>query len=262
MSPATLLLTATVQPADVIYCDRADVALRLADYLHAFRFWLGEPLVRRIVFVENSGFDLRPFREMAGRPAFKDKEVEILGFRQAPFDRNLGKSYGEALIIQHALSHSRLLGDDGYVIKGTGRYVPTNFYKVWPNVACEPAAYVVANFYAYPNEADSRFFACYKEFLSRYLVPVTPDINDGGGFYFEHALAKAIGNAVRDGHIWSAWPGGGLFVDGVQGSTNTSYPYPRWKRYLYRAIATVRNGAPFRWRLGAPVARPGQGSRT
>jgi len=137
MTPATLLLTATVQPADVIFCDRADVALRLADYLHAFRFWLGEPLIERIVLVENSGFDLDPFRAMANRPAFKHKQVEVLGFTQAPFDRNLGKSYGEALIIQHALSHSRLLTDDGCVIKGTGRYVPTNFYKVWPNVASD-----------------------------------------------------------------------------------------------------------------------------
>ena len=106
MKPTTLLLTATVRPADVIYCDRAGVHIRLADYMHAFRFWLGEPLIQRIVFVENSGFDLGPFRAMANRPAFGHKQVEVLGFTQAPFDRNLGKSYGEALIIQHALSHS------------------------------------------------------------------------------------------------------------------------------------------------------------
>ena len=262
MTPTTLLLTATVRPADVIFCDRADVDLRLADYLHAFRFWLGEPLVRRIVLVENSGFDLQPFRTMAAQRKFADKQVEILGFTQEPFDRNLGKSFGEALIIRHALSNSRLLREDGYVIKGTGRYVPTNFYKVLPRVASDPPDFVVSNFHGYPHLGDSRFFLCAKEFLLEYLLPEVPQINDGKGVFFEHALANAIANARRDGRKWSEWPGGGLLVDGVQGSTNTLYLYPAWKRYLYRAVATLRTGASFKWRLGAPVAPAAQERET
>jgi len=262
MKLTTVLLTATIRPGDVIYCDRADVTLRLADYLHAFRFWLGEPLVQRVVFVENSGFDLRPFREIAASSAFAAKQVELLGFTQAPFDRNLGKSFGEALIVQHALANSRLLGDESFIIKGTGRYVPTNFFKVWPQVKTAPARFVVANFNSFPVECDSRFFACQREFLTRYLVPLAPEIHDAAGFYLEHALAKAVVNALREGYVWSSWPAAGLLIDGVQGSTNTVFPHVLWRRYLYRIIARFRNGAPFNWRLGAPVARPGQGSRT
>ena len=256
----TLLLTATVQPADVIYCDRNAMQQRLDDYLHAFRFWLGEPLVSRIVWVENSGFDLKPFRDMVARLGMQGKKVELLGFTQAPFDRNLGKSYGEALIIQHALNHSALLAEETLILKGTGRYVPINFFKVWPQVRASDRFDVMANFYSHPDVCDSRFFACSRAFLQKYLMPVTPRIHDGNGFYFEHALAAAVGAAREGGQIWRSIPGGGFFVDGVQASTNTTYAYPRWKRLAYRGVARVRNGLPFRWRLGAPVRQVDQGS--
>lgn len=258
----TLLLTATVQPADVVFCDRNNVQQRLHDYLHTFRFWLGEPLIRRIVLVENSGFDLEPFRAMLGRVGPADKRVEFLSFVQEPFDRNLGKSHGEALIIRHALTHSVLLADATLVFKGTGRYVPTNFFKVWPLVRAALPTFVMANFYDGPDSCDSRFFACHRDFLTGYLLPHAGAINDAQGVYFEHVLARAVVAAQADGRIWLPIPGGGFLVDGVQGSTNTSFPYPLWKRLVYRAIARVRNGAPFHWRLGAPVRRPGQGSQT
>src|SRR5437870_2397430 len=125
-----LLLTATVQPADVIFCERRDVSTRLQDYLEGFRFWLGERLMQRIVFVENSGVDLTPFRNLAERHG-GHKDVELLSYREAPFDPGLGKSHGEARIIAHALRESRLLRGDWFILKGTGRYCPTNFFRVW-----------------------------------------------------------------------------------------------------------------------------------
>lgn len=258
----TLLLTATVKPSDVVFCDRNNIQQRLRDYLHAFRFWLGEPLIGRIVLVENSGFDLEPFRTMHGRVGSAEKRVEFLSFVQDPFDRNLGKSYGEVQIIRHALARSVLLADASLIIKGTGRYVPTNFFKVWPLILAVQQPYVMANFYDSADSCDSRFFACHRDFLSNYLIPHASSINDAQGFYFEHALAKAVAAAQADGRTWASIPGGGFLVDGVQGSTNTSFPYPLWKRLAFRAIARVRNGAPFHWRLGAPVRKPGQGSRT
>lgn len=251
---ATLLLTATVQPQDVIFCDRRDVETRLRDYLFAFRFWLGERHVQRIVLVENSGYDLSPFRRLAQRHAPR-KQVELLGFTQPPFDAQLGKSYGEARIIQHALEHSRLLSPGDFVIKGTGRYVATNFYKVWPHIVAAPLPFVMANFYRHPAECDSRYFGARVEFLRDYFWSAAQRIHDGEGRYFEHALADAVNAAIADGREWRPFPAGGLLVDGVQASTNTAYQYPRARRLMYRAIAAWRNGVPFSTRLGAPERR-------
>jgi hypothetical protein len=258
-SGATLLLTATIRPGDVIFCDRRNVETRLSDYLFAFRFWLGESCVRRIVFVENSGFDLDPFRRLVGLPRGKAKQVELISFQQPPFDPNLGKSYGEARIIQYALENSEILRGESFVIKGTGRYYPTNFYKVWPSISSAGFPFVLANFYQFPVVADARYFGAHVDFLRDYFLPATREIDDSNGRYFEHSLAIAINSAVADGRVWRPFPGGGLLVDGVQASTNTVYGYPRWKRLVYRAIATLRNGVPFRVALGAPERRPDQG---
>lgn len=253
---AVVILTATIQPADVIYCDRNLVSQRLGDYLHAFRFWLGERLIRKLIFVENSGFDLEVFKkEVSRNHRALNKEVELLSFKQAYFDRNLSKSYGEMPIMKYTLEYSMIAPQCAHVIKATGRYMPTNFYKVWRQIGTLKEIDVMANFYQLPRVADSRFFLARPSFLYDYLFPSLEKVNDSEGYYFEHALADAIQNAITSGRRWRPWPGGGFLVDGVQGSTNTVYAYPHWKRYAYRAIATLRNGVPFQWRLGAPEAR-------
>jgi len=252
---SALLLTATVTPGDVIFCDRRDETVRLGDYLHAFRFWLGESHVSRIVFVENSGFNLAPFTEMMTRYRRDDPKVELISFVKPKFDAGLGKSYGEAKIIEHALAHSELLRDDPFVVKATGRYYATNFFKVWPMVVQSKLPDVMASFYVYPVECDSRYFGASVTFLRDYFLPQTERINDAEGFYFEHALAAAVVTATEDGKQYRPWPGGGLLVDGVQASTNTTYEYSRLKRTLYRVVASLRNGVPLRLKLEAPMCK-------
>jgi hypothetical protein len=247
-----LLLTATVQPADVIFCERRDVSMRLDDYRHAFRFWLGEAAVRRIVLVENSGFDLEPFAALANRYG-GGKEVELIGFKEPPFDPGLGKSWGEARIIRHAFDHSRLLrAGDAFVLKGTGRYCPTNFFRIWPRVMAGGLPFALANFYPGHASADSRFFGGHAEFFRDYFLPACATVNDAAGRYIEHALADALSACIAQGRDWRPFPGGGLLVDGVQASRNLAFRYPRWRRLAYRAAATWRNGVPFRWKLSAP----------
>jgi hypothetical protein len=75
--------------------------------------------------------------------------------------------------------------------------------------------------------------------VNRIAGPSSPEAN---GLF---AKMEGIPEAVRHRET-------GLLVDGVQASTDTVYGYPRWKRLLYRAIASCRNGVSFHVRLGAP----------
>jgi hypothetical protein len=166
-------------------------------------------------------------------------------------------------ILKFAFANSRLLATSDVVLKGTGRYLPTNFFRVWPKTCPVQSNEVVANFYKEPTIADSRFFAAPPDFYVSHLFRELDKVDDSRGYYMEHALATAISSfrTLSHGHH-RPWPGGGFLVDGVQGSTNTSFAYPYATRMLYRAIARVRNGLPFSFKLGAPVRRPDQGSKT
>lgn len=62
-----IVMTATITPAPGIGNSvRVDPALRLSEYLDAFRHYASLPdeLVQGILFLENSGHDLTPFREL------------------------------------------------------------------------------------------------------------------------------------------------------------------------------------------------------
>ena len=92
-SSTCLLMTATVQVKDsMVFTARRDTETRLEDYKQAFRLWLACPDVKSLVVVENSGFDLTVFAEMASR--VPDKNVEFLSFVCPDFDGSLGKGYG------------------------------------------------------------------------------------------------------------------------------------------------------------------------
>ena len=76
----TVVMTATVTPARRMPgAGRADLGLRLKDYLDAFDFYLGlsDQLVDRIILLENSDADLSVFRWLAKARRSK-KTIQLL----------------------------------------------------------------------------------------------------------------------------------------------------------------------------------------
>lgn len=245
-----ILLTATIQAQDNTFCDRRDTVQRHADYQRAIRFWAGERFAPRLVLVENSGADLSALQSIFVVAGWKQSNFELLSYTEPPFPRELGKSYGELRILQFAFEHSRIVRDARYILKGTGRYIPTNFFRVWPRIMSAAEIFAMANSNG-DNQSDSRFFAGSKAFFRNYLFATLDQINDGSGYHMEHALYDAMARASFDGHRVLPLPGGGFLVDGVQGSRNAAFQYPYHKRIAYRLIARVRNGLPFNWRVQA-----------
>lgn len=74
---------------------------------------------RRIVFVENSGWDLTNIRACV--EGFGD-QVEFISLPPAGFDISRGKGYNEILMINATLKVSRFIKEAGAFLKVTGRY--------------------------------------------------------------------------------------------------------------------------------------------
>src|ERR1700759_4800132 len=76
-----LVMTACIDPSAGHYrIQRADPAVRLADYQHALRFWLAYPdqRVRRILFIENSGYPLDSLKAIPESENNLGKQVEFI----------------------------------------------------------------------------------------------------------------------------------------------------------------------------------------
>ena len=59
------------------------------------------------------------------------------------------------------------------------------------------------------------------DFFERYVCPYGLQTDDSRGFYFEHALARAVHRGISDGLTWSPYPELPL-VRGFSGTSNQS----------------------------------------
>lgn len=221
-----VLLTCTIDVRGIAFMQRSNIEERLNDYTHAFRHWLNNDNVKNIVFIENSGHDLRSFQEMAHN--FPEKKVELISFDGQDFDRNLGKGYGEMLALKKALHESEILRVTKRFIKVNGRYhVPQirQVANVW-----QDAPDVISDFSKNLTWSDSRIFGGTREFLDLFLLPELIKVDDSAGTYFEHALARATHIAIAKGLRWALCPP--VPIIGVSGTENKPYKRSKSKEIL------------------------------
>ncbi len=86
-----LLLTGTVNVSGIPLLDGNDPVERLNDYRSALEQWVRCDAVDRIVFVENSGYDLTPLRNVVERSRLPSSSVEFLSFQGQDFHETLGR---------------------------------------------------------------------------------------------------------------------------------------------------------------------------
>lgn len=119
-------MTATIQPSARMWnTERRDAEQRLGDYMDALQFYLDDiesRMVDRIIFAENSGYDLSPLRKIADRRRDK-KRVEFVSF-VSEINPDLGKGRCELQMIDKAIEESMRTGflqPDDLLWKVTGR---------------------------------------------------------------------------------------------------------------------------------------------
>lgn len=221
-----VVLTCTIDVRGVAFMERSGIDERFNDYVQAFELWLASSNVKNIIFVENSGYDLRVFREMAA--AVKSKNVEFVSFDGQHFDRSLGKGYGEMLALKQVLLDSDLLKSVGRFIKVNGRYYVPQLNQVSQLWGSETE--VVCDFTKNLTWSDSRVFGGTRSFLELHLLPELALVNDTEGRYFEHALAFAAHRAMAAGGAWKLCPP--VPIVGISGTNNAAYKRSKIKERL------------------------------
>ena len=214
-----LLLTGTVSVRGTPFTFRTDPAARLNDYRVAIRRWIHHRAVERIVFCENSGFDLGKLSDLQECAAGKSKQLELLSFDPPSYPSRRGKGYGEMQILEYALLHSQLISGSTPCVKVTGRYYVPNITRI-VSASVSQDVDVMANLGLNLTYAHSAVFFATVSFIREYLLPLRDQIDDSHGTFMEHILARAIHRAMSDGRRWAPLP---VVPDirGVSGSTGT-----------------------------------------
>jgi len=117
-------MTACIDPSmGGITVHRADPAVRLADYESALRFWLrlDDARLRRVVFLENSGYSLDALRSLVAVENKLNKQVEFVSMRCNDVPPGVSYGYAELAMLELGLKQSTLAQHSRYLIKATGR---------------------------------------------------------------------------------------------------------------------------------------------
>ena len=211
-----ILLTGCINPNGMILTSLNDKEIRKQQYVDAIKFYLSHTKYP-IVFAENSGTDISDFFQTdihIGR-------LEIICFNGNQ-NKDKGKGYGEAEIIQYALDNSKYLQAKAkqQIVKITGRLIVRNTRTIcrwhrflFPHTTTSCS---INSDFSFP---DSRFIIADRVFF-RELLKSKEKINDREGYYFEHALCDTIKNEKR-------FPFSPLFIEpqieGISGSTCELY---------------------------------------
>ena len=213
-----ILLTACVNPMGMSYTVLQDCHVRKQQYIEALRYYL-DHTEARIVFVDNTECDLSPSFEKD----IEDGRLEILSYDGNHYEKARGKGYGESLIIEYGLTHSRLLMDSILIIKITGRLKCLNIHQVIEK--CHESDTVYAWFTLDDNSCpicESRVFIAPREFYEHYFLPDKGEIDDSNHVFFEHVLMESVHKWIQSKRnfkeIW--FP---MVLNGVGGSTGEVY---------------------------------------
>lgn len=206
-----ILLTGCIDPNGMAYTALNSIEERKTQYVNAIQFYLKETSYP-IVFCENSGTDI----SYLFQNHINSGRLECLSF-YGNQNKEKGKGYGEAEIIEYTLNHSRLICDNCIITKITGRLIINNICNILSPLKKQDN-FVSCLFHSDLKFADSRLICAATGFYTEFLKN-KDQINDNNGVYFEHILSSSVINSNMQYIPFSEAPE----IIGESGTTGDTY---------------------------------------
>jgi hypothetical protein len=234
----SIILPCTINPHDMPNVARNDVYTRLNDYKKSFNFWINNKNVNKLIFIENSGYDLSFFYKISKN--FPDKIIEIISSNSNnSFDKKLGKGFGEYLCLKEVFETSKIVKTTDYFIKVTGRYIVKNFEDILKDIISNNTDIYVnlSNNLKYSN---SVIYGGKKIFFENYIIPEKKKTTDKINNISENKVANATLKAISDGLTLSKIP---IYADtegyiGTNGKKLKQNFFKKIKLYFFRKLKT------------------------
>ncbi len=175
-------------------------------YLNALSYYLLALPDAKIVFAENSGWNLEDFaRKLPEECRRRLGDVEFISLPIDIFDNSRGKGYNELILIHEAICRSKLISEAGRFFKVTGRYPIYNLEYFLRNaekamstgceIYCDIKDHNIYKWLGLSWEGHSfecRLFASHNGYFERSLFCHYQECNDYIGKPMEAVLFKAV----------------------------------------------------------------------
>ena len=221
-----LVLTASIDIKGMPKAIPTAAEQRQQDYFNTLKYYINNhPIVRKIIFIENSGWSLDYVME-AAKENPHNKEIEFISLNCNDFPRRFSKGYGECLLIEKGLKKSKLVNSVTHIAKITGRIYLRNLSQLlqYPQKTydcyCDykDHGWILRRLWGEKQvspHCDTRFLVFSKQFYERYLMPLHQQHNEGG-FCIETEVYDGIKKAEKEAKVISRFPIEPKF-DGVAG---------------------------------------------
>ncbi len=245
-----LVMTATIAPSPQAHVRRADPAVRLADYMCTLRFWLAEkhPCADRILFLENSGFDLTLLQRIAEQENPSGKPVEFLSIPATPIPAGLNYGYSEMELLDSGLQRSTLRPITTHMVKTTGRLAFPTLGRALQRLPSAPELMIDCRRFPWPRKgADARvqLFACSHRFYDTHLRDSRLGMRPDALRLLEQLVYHQVIGCAGQPDVYLRFP---INIDpvGYSGFKARSYQSPGQRcEHLLRAV--LRRLAPSCW---------------
>jgi hypothetical protein len=211
-----LCMTATIDPMGMPGVSRPDPRARESDYLQCLQYYCRhDPQIHRILFLENSGWPLERLQREARFNNPYGKTLEFVSLRCNEFPRELGKGYGEFLMLDEGLRSSCLVRDADYIAKITGRYRLLNLTRLIERMQsargllCDVRDHDIyrrLGIRATARYCDTRFFAFLPAFYERQIRGAYIRCNDARGYYAENLLFEVATRSDLQTEVCKRFP--------------------------------------------------------
>jgi hypothetical protein len=196
-----LVLTATIDTRGMPDLSVSDAVEREQQYLETFKFYLKHGWLHEIVFIENSGSDLSKFHELVSK--YPAVSTELISCNLNDFPRELGKSYGEMLLLDYMIDYSKIVAASDGFIKVTGRFPFLNFDRLLREAEWRQPWVLFCDTKDHPfydwlrngwngHAADTRFFIVTKDFYRKHFYGEYKKLNDSKGLLVESLFFDVI----------------------------------------------------------------------
>lgn len=187
------IITGTINPENGI----PDLVLtnsneRLKQYIEAIKKVLKSHNIKKVIFCDNSNskIDISNINYMAKQ---YNKEIEFFTFsgdKKKVLEN--GKGFGEGEIIDYILKNSKLIKQEDYFIKITGRLYVENIDKIIYHMDKKYNYFNKSSVGKKCNMVDTRFYGVKISDYNRYLRKAYESVDDRNGKFLEHIFYNVL----------------------------------------------------------------------